>query len=487
MNELEREEYFYEREERRRVEDEMNRMINTKSITPSRESAIADIKRKKAEKAQIEAEAEFNPRNENSGSEYNDQHGVSDEESVNSGDDARDLDEHPMMDSREEEITIQDIEKVRLSRDTLERWVDQVYFESTVEGCFVKTTVATNRDEQRYIICQISGLKNDPSNVYKLGKKQTSMLLKLKYGSSMKSLAMTYVSNTPFTETEFIEWKRTLSRNNIPMMNRSELIIPERKIKEANGYQYKNEEIFYMLTKARQERLDNPYSNINIALEFNQVTGSIDFYEKHYEKLKQDKTEKVEKKVKEAQVRKAEEMLAMLNQQKETLEKLKKTRYNTVPNEDAMQRFNQTGRLMQQEIDSKSSAKENEAKGEFNPFSRRNIKPETIWNTKLENKKIVSTENDDNYISPQKPIKTEEHQKDNIDEIRRNELLKMHKEAKLEITIEENMEISEPTIMIENIYNIKLGGGKKDAKSNNEKINNTLSFQEWKEKYYQKN
>lgn len=44
---------------------------------------------------------------------------------------------------------------MRLSRDVLERWVDQVYFEDTVVDCFVRMTMASKDLKREYRMCQV--------------------------------------------------------------------------------------------------------------------------------------------------------------------------------------------------------------------------------------------------------------------------------------------------------------------------------------------
>ncbi len=52
-----------------------------------------------------------------------------------------------------------DIERIRISREVLERWVDQVFFEDTVVDCFVRLTMAHQQKQHEYYMCQIVSSK----------------------------------------------------------------------------------------------------------------------------------------------------------------------------------------------------------------------------------------------------------------------------------------------------------------------------------------
>eukprot|EP00826_Nyctotherus_ovalis_P038326 TRINITY_DN3584_c0_g7_i2.p1 TRINITY_DN3584_c0_g7~~TRINITY_DN3584_c0_g7_i2.p1 ORF type:complete len:527 (-),score=221.39 TRINITY_DN3584_c0_g7_i2:46-1626(-) len=478
MSQLERETMIFEQEEKKREAAEIIELAKNHSMMSKKESALEDIKRRNAEKVHKSKEAEASYPPDNSGSDLEEeQHGVSEENSVHSDYDERE--EHERADLKEAEITLEDLEKVRLSRDLLEKWVDQVYFESVVEHCFVRTTVAASKREQRYVMCQVAGVSEDPGNPYKLGKKQTTRLLKLKYGSSMKTVPMTHISNSPFTSAEFIQWKTTMNRDNVSLVLKSSIISKQEQIKEALEYQYKNDEIDYMLIKNRKERLEKAGENINIALELNEVSGQINHYKQQYSTL--DK-EKLFKKGNEDKLKKYHEMLEMLKEEKAMLEELKKKKYNSKQEVDAMQIFNENARLKQQELDSMAEIGKKEGKKEFNPFSRRNLQPENIWNTKAAGDlPIESLLQPETKRADAKDVVEAIPQVDR-DEIRKKELTDKHKEVTLDIEIIDCQTISDKNVMIEGIFDLELDDNGPAEES--EQMADILSFQEWKSKYY---
>ncbi len=47
------------------------------------------------------------------------------------------------------------MEKIRVSRDMLEKWVDQLYFEQTVVGAFVRMTIASSKERTKCVIGEV--------------------------------------------------------------------------------------------------------------------------------------------------------------------------------------------------------------------------------------------------------------------------------------------------------------------------------------------
>jgi len=54
-------------------------------------------------------------------------------------------------------IEYKDIEKIRLSREILEKWIDEIYFDDVVKGCFVRINLGVNNETKQnmYRLCEI--------------------------------------------------------------------------------------------------------------------------------------------------------------------------------------------------------------------------------------------------------------------------------------------------------------------------------------------
>ena len=133
-----------------------------------------------------------------------------------------------------------DLERVRISREKLEKWVDQVFFEKTVVGCFVRLTLASGRENipVTYQIKEIIDVKvdPDPAKEYMFGKKRINKYLILHAGKTIP-VKMTYISNKEFTDEEFIIWLKTVERTNKGIIQQETIVAKEEAIKKATTYQ----------------------------------------------------------------------------------------------------------------------------------------------------------------------------------------------------------------------------------------------------------
>lgn len=191
---------------------------------------------------------------------------------------------------------------------------------------------------------------------------------------------MTYISNSPFTETEFRQWKQAMEKAGLPLVERETLVTKEEKIRKALNYKYNNEEIDAMVIKNRKERLDKEDPHINLALELSQVVGQLENYRRLHDRATQEKSDKKDK---TERVAKYKEMVDLLKVEQKMLQDLQAKRYAENDVSDKLEEFNIKGKVRQQDIDSQAgaAAKALDKYDMSNPFSRRYSQPQTIWKT----------------------------------------------------------------------------------------------------------
>jgi hypothetical protein len=104
------------------------------------------------------------------------------------------------------------IVSVQLTRNQLEEWVDQPFFDETVVGCFVRINIGTGKTtgEASYRVCEVVGIKNEESSVaYKLlNGAYTRRKLIVGLGSARKSWPIIQISNSPVQPAELDGWKK---------------------------------------------------------------------------------------------------------------------------------------------------------------------------------------------------------------------------------------------------------------------------------------
>lgn len=112
------------------------------------------------------------------------------------------------------------INKLRLPRKLLEKWVEEPFFDTAVVGCFVRLGVGKApglHGEPQYKVCEIIGV-GEYKHSYALGEFQTKKALLLRIGRNTRLWRMNVISNHRFTPDELNEWQSTMfaARQKIP-------------------------------------------------------------------------------------------------------------------------------------------------------------------------------------------------------------------------------------------------------------------------------
>lgn len=138
--------------------------------------------------------------------------------------------------------TKEDLNKIRLSRHKMERFVHLPFFERVAQGCFVRIGIGNNNGRPVYRVAEISGVC-ETAKIYQLGNTKTNKGLKLRHGAQERVFRLEFVSNQEFTESEFFKWKETCALQGISMPTSDEVDQKLKDIKEAMVYEFKEEDI----------------------------------------------------------------------------------------------------------------------------------------------------------------------------------------------------------------------------------------------------
>ena len=127
--------------------------------------------------------------------------------------------------------SIHDLERIRVSRSKLEKFVHLPCFRKTVVGCFVRIGIGNNpeRNSPVYRVAEVVDVC-ETAKVYDVmkGKSRTNVGLKLKFGKDSRVFRLQYVSNAHFEENEFMKWKETCAAQDVPLPTLSQV---EEKVK----------------------------------------------------------------------------------------------------------------------------------------------------------------------------------------------------------------------------------------------------------------
>ncbi|EDW62096.1 RNA polymerase-associated protein Rtf1 [Drosophila virilis] len=138
--------------------------------------------------------------------------------------------------------TREDLNKLRLSRFKMERFVNLPIFESTVVNCFVRISIGNNGQKPVYRVAEIVGVV-ETGKIYTLGTTRTNRGLRLKHGTQERVFRLEFISNQEFTETEFNKWVEICQQQHVPMPTIDLIEIKANDIKKALNYEFKDEDV----------------------------------------------------------------------------------------------------------------------------------------------------------------------------------------------------------------------------------------------------
>lgn len=138
--------------------------------------------------------------------------------------------------------TRDELNKIRLSRFKMERFINLPIFERTVTNCFVRISIGNNGQKPVYRVAEIVGVV-ETAKIYNLGKTRTNKGLRLKHGTQERVFRLEFISNQEFSESEFIKWREVCTQQSVLMPPVSLIEKKLSDIKIALNYEFKDEDV----------------------------------------------------------------------------------------------------------------------------------------------------------------------------------------------------------------------------------------------------
>jgi len=288
MNELDREEILAQRlEEKQRYsdsiklermhkamgqttsdgEDAVSRAAKRKHIAPGtnrvKTQSLVELKAKRAARTARTSKKEESrraPSDSGSGSDMEE----SDEEE---GQVTRRDEREDKLDTRkpkdEEKLERDDLEKIRLTRDAIEKWCHMQSFQVEVKGFFVRFLVGPGDDGRSvYRVCEITGLTPESATTYKIQDTPFNQQALLRHGGSTRAFNLDRISNGPFTDREFDRWVAQCATEKVPLPKKAEINQKAAKLELLRNHIPTEDEISQMI--ARKNRISGK-GNLNQA------------------------------------------------------------------------------------------------------------------------------------------------------------------------------------------------------------------------------
>lgn len=144
-----------------------------------------------------------------------------------------------------------DLNRVKLSRFRIEKWVHAPFFKKIASGCFVRIGIGLNAGNSIYRVAEVLDVV-ETAKVYTLGSTKTNKGFKLRHGEDERTYRLEFVSNQPFTDTEYKRWKEAMDRGNITLPTLGQIEIKSKEMKAYNNYRFNDEDIDYIINEKKR-------------------------------------------------------------------------------------------------------------------------------------------------------------------------------------------------------------------------------------------
>ncbi|XP_039280152.1 RNA polymerase-associated protein RTF1 homolog [Nilaparvata lugens] len=272
--------------------------------------------------------------------------------------------------------TKEDLNKIRLSRHKMERFVHLPFFDRVVQGCFVRIGIGNHNGKPVYRVTEISGVV-ETGKIYQLGTTRTNKGLKLRHGAQERVFRLEFISNQEFTDSEFFKWKETCALQGISVPTQDDLEKKLKDIKEAMTYEFKEEDIEKIIKEKGRFRT-NPY---NYAMKKTELMKERDMA---HSLGNQEEAAQLNKKLQELEERANE---------------LDKMRTSTIASISFINNTNRKKNVEEAEKAIMEEYRANKGKKIDDPFTRRSTKPRMVFKASESQDSTPMPSNADSPIS----------------------------------------------------------------------------------------
>jgi len=154
--------------------------------------------------------------------------------------------------------TKEQLNKVRLSRDELGKWVHFPAFKTLVVGSFVRVGIGNYESKPVYRVGEVVDVC-ETKKVYSINRVKTNIGLRLKHGRQERVFRIEFVSNNGFTDSEFRKWKTAVGAAglSLPLM---ENVKKKRSYIEKHRAQKIDDNAIDHMVKQNSRFRENPYN-----------------------------------------------------------------------------------------------------------------------------------------------------------------------------------------------------------------------------------
>lgn len=295
---------------------------------------------------------------------------------------------------KETTLSLQDIERMKLTRSFLEKYWEIPIFDQSILGCFVRINyVARSTSSSSYFLAQIKRIIENKEKPYNLGNKQCTKYIILEHDQSEKPLGFNIVSNSPINDVEFRQWKDRMDKfkHSLPTIETVKKLIEN--LEKVKNYVYSKEQFEEMINKKKDLKIQRHDKRMNITYELALVSEEYNSAKQKYDDTKNDK------------------YLLRINELKPKLDNLTKMAQEREKDEsnraevDTAALINKRNKEKQRLNDLKHSLinrKKNRDDPSINPYKRRDCRPMNLFDSGYLKKTEEKNDSEEKEIPEQK-------------------------------------------------------------------------------------
>eukprot|EP01134_Creolimax_fragrantissima_P000973 CFRG0973T1 len=150
--------------------------------------------------------------------------------------------------SPEPEVTVEDMNSIRLSRHKLELWHNRPSFEEVAIGSFVRMSIGTVNSRSVCRAVEVVGIsKMKGTKSYTLAGKPCNQMLVCAWGANRKDFQLKFASNSPFTDREVDALRVELAKTGKKLPSKRTVEKKKDDIKKQIEYRLTNDDILHIL------------------------------------------------------------------------------------------------------------------------------------------------------------------------------------------------------------------------------------------------
>ncbi|KAJ1969175.1 RNA polymerase-associated protein rtf1 [Dimargaris xerosporica] len=155
--------------------------------------------------------------------------------------------------------TLAQLNKIRVTRNQLEKWIYSPFFAQTITGCYVRVGLGYDKERtQVYRIAEVVDVVEVP-RTYLVNNSLTDKRLVLRHGRAKREFRMDIISNKPFTEREHERLVHALRTDRMPLVSTRHVEQKEKDLEAAHSYVLTDKEVEEIIE--RRKRFSNQPSN----------------------------------------------------------------------------------------------------------------------------------------------------------------------------------------------------------------------------------